>query len=72
MNSGEEPGSLRKAIVLKRSYAHRDFEQDYNSFKGNAYGLNAACDTDACRAIHNLRDLNVLQAWLTHCSRRRI
>jgi len=37
--TGEEPGSLRKAIVLKRSYAHRDFEQDYNSFKGNAYGL---------------------------------
>ena len=37
-HSGEEPGSLREAIVLKRSYAHADFEADYNSFKGNAYG----------------------------------
>jgi hypothetical protein len=73
--TGEEPGSLRKAVVLKRSYAHAgahsapylvssrdsfccchviacplpaatepassrsDFESDYNSYKGNAYGL---------------------------------
>lgn len=33
----QEP--IRDAIVVKRSFAHRDFEQDYNSFKGNAYGL---------------------------------
>ncbi|WP_290794878.1 phytoene desaturase family protein [Flavihumibacter sp. UBA7668] len=33
----QEP--IRDAIVIKRSFAHRDFEQDYNSFKGNAYGL---------------------------------
>jgi len=26
-------------IVFKRSYAHSDFESDYNAFKGNAYGL---------------------------------
>jgi phytoene desaturase len=26
-------------IVHKRSYAHRDFEKDFNAFKGNAYGL---------------------------------
>lgn len=26
-------------IVYKRSYAHRDFMNDYNAFKGNAYGL---------------------------------
>lgn len=26
-------------IVFKRSYAHTDFESDYNAFKGNAYGL---------------------------------
>jgi phytoene desaturase len=26
-------------IVYKRSYAHADFESDYNAFKGNAYGL---------------------------------
>lgn len=26
-------------IVFKRSYAHKEFIEDYNSFKGNAYGL---------------------------------
>jgi phytoene desaturase len=26
-------------IVFKRSYAHEEFISDYNSFKGNAYGL---------------------------------
>lgn len=31
--------NLKQAILFKRSYAHRDFIQDYNSFKGNAYGL---------------------------------
>ena len=31
--------SIREHVILKRSYAMRDFEQDYHSFKGNAYGL---------------------------------
>lgn len=31
--------SIRNHIVYKRSFAHRDFIKDYNSFKGNAYGL---------------------------------
>jgi phytoene desaturase len=26
-------------IIFKRSYAHRDFIDDYNAYKGNAYGL---------------------------------
>lgn len=26
-------------VVYKRSFAHKDFVSDYNSFKGNAYGL---------------------------------
>ena len=30
---------IKDSIVLKRSYAHRDFITDYHSFKGNAYGL---------------------------------
>jgi len=30
---------ISKNIVFKRSYAHQDFESDYNAFKGNAYGL---------------------------------
>ncbi len=31
--------NIRDHIVAKRSYAHNDFISDYNSFKGNAYGL---------------------------------
>lgn len=31
--------SLKDSVVYYRSYAHKDFKADYNSFKGNAYGL---------------------------------
>jgi phytoene desaturase len=31
--------SVKEAIIYKRSYAHSDFIRDYNSFRGNAYGL---------------------------------
>lgn len=31
--------TIKPHIVFKRSYAHSDFISDYNSFKGNAYGL---------------------------------
>ncbi|MEL7340588.1 MAG: phytoene desaturase, partial [Bacteroidota bacterium] len=31
--------SVRDHVILKRSYAMEDFEKDYHSFKGNAYGL---------------------------------
>ncbi|RIV22202.1 phytoene desaturase [Fibrisoma montanum] len=30
---------IRNYVVYKRSYAHRDFKDDYNAFRGNAYGL---------------------------------
>ncbi len=30
---------IRSKVVFKRSFAHNDFISDYNSFKGNAYGL---------------------------------
>ena len=30
---------IRDHIVFKKSYSIRDFKQDYNAFKGNAYGL---------------------------------
>jgi len=30
---------IRDHIVVERSFAHSDFVQDYNAFKGNAYGL---------------------------------
>ena len=29
----------KNADEFKRSYAHQNFMEDYNSFKGNAYGL---------------------------------
>ncbi|WPP51551.1 phytoene desaturase family protein [Catalinimonas niigatensis] len=31
--------SVRDAVIYKRTYAHNDFVEDYNAFKGNAYGL---------------------------------
>ena len=31
--------AIKKHVIYKRSYAHRDFITDYNAFKGNAYGL---------------------------------
>jgi phytoene desaturase len=31
--------TIRDAVIYKRSYAHRDFKNDYHAFKGNAYGL---------------------------------
>lgn len=31
--------AIRPHILFKRSYAMRDFEADYHSYKGNAYGL---------------------------------
>jgi phytoene desaturase len=31
--------AIRNHIVYKRSYAHNNFIEDYNAFKGNAYGL---------------------------------
>lgn len=30
---------IRPHVVVKRSYAHRDFGADYHAFRGNAYGL---------------------------------
>ena len=31
--------SIKEHIIFKKTFAHRDFIDDYNSFKGNAYGL---------------------------------
>jgi phytoene desaturase len=31
--------NIRNHVVVKRSYAHSNFIEDYHSFKGNAYGL---------------------------------
>jgi phytoene desaturase len=31
--------SIKSSIVFKKTFAHSDFVNEYNSFKGNAYGL---------------------------------
>jgi phytoene desaturase len=31
--------NIRDHIVYKRTYAHKEFIEDYHAFKGNAYGL---------------------------------
>ena len=31
--------SIKDAIMYKRSFAHTEFVNEYNSFRGNAYGL---------------------------------
>jgi phytoene desaturase len=31
--------SIKENVIYKRSYAHQDFENDYNGYKGNAFGL---------------------------------
>jgi phytoene desaturase len=38
---------IREHIVFKEHYAFRDFVKDYNSFKGNAYGLANTLDQTA-------------------------
>ena len=38
---------IRDNIIYKRTYAHSDFIQDYNAFKGNAYGLANTLDQTA-------------------------
>lgn len=38
---------IRDRVVVKRSFAYQDFKADYNSFKGNAYGLANTIDQTA-------------------------
>jgi phytoene desaturase len=52
---------IRKHIIVKRSYAMRDFEKDYHAYKGNAYGLANTLRQTAflkpkmkSRKVHNL------------------
>ena len=30
---------IKEHVIYKKSYAHKNFQEDYNAFKGNAYGL---------------------------------
>jgi phytoene desaturase len=38
---------IRSRVVVKRSFAYSDFQSEYNSFKGNAYGLANTLDQTA-------------------------
>jgi phytoene desaturase len=53
--------SIRENIVYKRSYAVNDFVNDYNAFKGNAYGLaNTLKQTAILKpSIHNPKVKNL-------------
>ncbi|MBL3657462.1 phytoene desaturase family protein [Fulvivirga sediminis] len=31
--------NIKEHVIFKKSYAHKNFIEDYNAFKGNAYGL---------------------------------
>ncbi|HAI84644.1 MAG TPA: phytoene desaturase, partial [Chitinophagaceae bacterium] len=53
--------SIRDSVVYKRSYAHRDFKQDYHAFKGNAYGLaNTLLQTAVLKPACKSKKLNNL------------
>jgi len=39
--------SIRDRVEVKRSFAFSDFKSEYNSFKGNAYGLANTLDQTA-------------------------
>jgi len=39
--------SIRDRVIVKRSFAYSDFKSEYNSFKGNAYGLANTLDQTA-------------------------
>ncbi|MDB5111330.1 MAG: phytoene dehydrogenase [Mucilaginibacter sp.] len=52
---------IRDSIVVKRSYALNDFKADYNSFKGNAYGLaNTLAQTAFFKPAMKARHINNL------------
>ena len=38
---------VRSSVIFKRSYAHREFMEDYHAYKGNAYGLANTLDQTA-------------------------
>ena len=53
--------SIREAIIYKRSYAGADFMEDYNAFKGNAYGLsNTLSQTAVLKPSIRNKKLNTL------------
>ena len=53
--------NIRDHILTKKSFAHKDFKQDYNAYKGNAYGLaNTLRQTALLKPMVKSRKLNNL------------
>ena len=48
--------NIRDHIVFQRSYAHNDFIEDYNAFKGNAYGLANTLSNRQPKTFHCQRE----------------
>ena len=55
---------IRSHVIFKRSFAHNDFKQDYNAYKGNAYGLaNTLMQTAFLKP--KLKSKKVKNMWFT-------
>ncbi|MDZ7877741.1 MAG: phytoene desaturase family protein [Saprospiraceae bacterium] len=55
---------IRSHVVYKRSFAHADFQKDYNAFKGNAYGLaNTLLQTAFLKP--KLKSKHIKNLWFT-------
>jgi phytoene desaturase len=55
---------IRPHVVYKRGYAHREFKEDYNAFRGNAYGLANTLMQTACLKP-KLRSKKLRNLWYT-------
>ncbi|MBB4079141.1 phytoene desaturase [Lewinella aquimaris] len=53
---------IRPHVVYRRSYAHREFREDYNAYRGNAYGL-ANTLTQTAFLKPKLRSKKVRNLW---------
>lgn len=53
---------IRPHVVYRRGYAHREFREDYNAFRGNAYGL-ANILTQTAFLKPKLRSKKIKNLW---------
>ena len=55
---------IRPHVIYKRTFAHADFQKDYNAFKGNAYGLaNTLLQTAFLKP--KLKSKHIKNLWFT-------
>jgi phytoene desaturase len=55
---------IRPHVVYKRGFAHKEFKEDYNAFRGNAYGL-ANTLTQTAFLKPKLRSKKLRNLWYT-------